>query len=172
MKKFLTRVAFLMATLGFSLGTQAALLFTANLNSLQEVPTNASFATGFGTVLLSDDQTNITVSLFFSGLSGTQTAAHIHGPAIPGVNAPVLFPLPVGQVTNANFTLTPAQVSTLTNELFYFNVHSTVFPGGEIRGQIRAVPVPSTILLTLWGVAAVVARQKKVDLALNRVQPS
>ena len=155
MKKLLTQVAFLMTALGISLGAQAALLFTANLNSLQEVPANVSQATGFGTVLLSDDQTNITVSLFFSGLLGPQTAAHIHGPAIPGVNAAVVFPLPLGQVTNANFTLTPAQVSTLTNELFYFNVHSTVFPGGEIRGQIRAVSEPGTLVLMALGLAGI-----------------
>lgn len=162
MKKFLTQVALLISTLGFSLGTQAALLFTANLNSLQEVPTNASPATGFGTVLLSDDQTNITVSLFFSGLLGPQTAAHIHGPAIPGVNAAVVFPLPLGQVTSATFTLTPAQVLTLTNELFYFNVHSTVLPGGEIRGQIRAVPEPGTLALVGAGFvgSALLGRRK------------
>jgi hypothetical protein len=31
----------------------------------------------------------------------------------------------------------------------YFNIHTSVFPGGEIRGFIREVPEPSALLLTM-----------------------
>ena len=72
----------------------------------------------------------------FAGLSSAQTAAHIHGPAHVGVNAPVLFNLGSGAVSNATFAVTPAQVAQLKAGLFYFNVHTQNFPNGEIRGQI------------------------------------
>lgn len=150
-------------TLTFSLSSHAALLFTSNLDGSQEVPTPVvTPATGFGSVLLSDDQTNITVSLFFSGLSAPQTGAHIHGPALPGVNAPIVFGLPLGQITNAVFSLTPAQISIFTNELFYFNVHSQRFPGGEIRGQIRVVPEPAILFLITLGFAGMMWARKKM----------
>jgi len=35
----------------------------------------------------------------------------------------------------------------------YLNIHSTVVPGGEIRGFIQAVPEPGTVTLALAGLA-------------------
>ena len=64
------------------------------------------------------------------------TGAHIHrGPF--GTNGGVVFPL-----SNPNsptfdfFSLTSLQVIDLLNGDYYVNVHSSAFPGGEIRGQI------------------------------------
>ncbi|MEP6925510.1 MAG: CHRD domain-containing protein, partial [Pyrinomonadaceae bacterium] len=122
-------------------GANATTYFTGTLSSAQEVPTNASTAVGFGRVTLNDAETQITVSLTFSGLSSNQTASHIHGAAPPGANAPVLFNIGSQGATSGTFTalgfaVTPAQVADLKAGLFYFNVHSTNLPGGEIRGQI------------------------------------
>jgi hypothetical protein len=75
------------------------------------------------------------VSLVFSGLSSAQTDAHIHGSATLGVSAPPVFPLPLGQISDFEINVTPAQVQDLKNGLFYINVHSSNFPAGEIRGQ-------------------------------------
>jgi hypothetical protein len=45
--------------------------------------------------------------------------------------------------------LTPAQVADLMNGLSYINIHTSQFPGGEIRGQI----LPSTVAVDpgTWG---------------------
>ena len=39
-----------------------------------------------------------------------------------------------------------ALIAGLNSGLAYANIHNSVFPGGEIRGQLAAVPEPAT-----WG---------------------
>jgi hypothetical protein len=113
-------------------------LFVARLSGPQEVPSTSSSATGTATLLLSPDETTAKVSLSFSALTSAETTAHIHGPASPGNNAQALFTLPLGQFNNLSINLTPAQVQDLKAGLFYINVHSSQFTGGEIRGQFSS----------------------------------
>ena len=142
----------------------ATTLFTAVLDGADQVPANLSPATGFGSVLLNDPMDQITVNLIWSGLSAPATAAHIHGPAGPGVNAAVMFPFTgvpgatAGSIPQQVFAITPTQVSYLQSGLLYFNIHDANFPGGEIRGQIHAavssVPEPGALPMVLAGFAA------------------
>ncbi|MBK8467238.1 MAG: CHRD domain-containing protein [Chloracidobacterium sp.] len=120
------------------------------LSGSEEVPPNGSTATGTGTVSVNAAQTQITVTLDWSSLSSNATAAHIHGPAAAGSNAGILFgmtgvPLsPTGSVPTQSFAISPAQLTQFQNGLFYWNVHSSTFPGGEIRGQILPGPCLAT----------------------------
>jgi len=43
----------------------------------------------------------------------------------------------------------------------YFNIHSDLFPSGEIRGFLLAVPEPATLLLLLPAVAGVVVMRRR-----------
>jgi uncharacterized protein (TIGR03118 family) len=121
--------------------------FVGSLNGAQEVPPTITNARGTGVVILDPGGASAQVSLFFNGLSGPATASHIHGPASPGVDAPILFPFPTtpaatsGSVNNVSITLTPTQLQQLKDGLFYFNVHTAANPGGEIRGQILFNPI-------------------------------
>ena len=123
--------------------------FVAALNTIQEVPppTNSS-GRGACTIVLNLTETQITVNCSFSNLSSNATAAHIHGNAPPGVNAPVLFPLGTppaatsGTLAPAPITVTPAQVADMRAKRLYVNIHSANFPGGEIRGQIKITTTP------------------------------
>jgi uncharacterized repeat protein (TIGR01451 family) len=119
-------------------------LFVANLNGAQEVPPNASTATGTATVLLSPDELSARVSLNFGGLSSPETVAHIHGPAAAGVTGPVLFPLPQGEFTDFEVQLSATEVQNLKNGLLYVDVHSTNFVPGEIRGQFQTSAASSS----------------------------
>jgi len=120
-------------------------LFTAALGGGEETPPNDSRGTGRATLLLDADDKTAHVSLRFGGLSAPQTAAHIHGPASRGQSAPPLFGLPAGGFEDFKLTLTPQQASDLKAGLFYVNVHSTAFPGGEIRGQFGQAAEPSAV---------------------------
>lgn len=119
--------------------------FSAVLSGAQEVPANASTAKGYGYVVLNDAQTSITLYLGFTGLTANATLSHIHTGAA-GANGPVTFDftgaLPAstsGTIPAQTFAITPAQVTALQSGGMYFNVHSSAFPGGEIRGQLGAV---------------------------------
>jgi CHRD domain/PEP-CTERM motif len=130
---------------------------SAMLEPTQEVPARPSMGSGMGWGTLNADTNWLDFNVTFSGLTSPQTAAHFHSPGPPGVNAPVEIPLPLGSPIHFMGTLTDLEESQLLSGLFYVNVHTTMFPGGEIRGQLvvgSAVPEPSTY--GLFGAAALV----------------
>jgi hypothetical protein len=115
--------------------------FIAALNAASEVPPTGTSGKGGGVVQLDAGETGGKAGLLFSSLSSAETAAHIHGPAAIGVNAPILFPLPLGTVTDFAFSPTAQQVADLKAGQHYMNVHSNNFLNGEIRGQLLWNPL-------------------------------
>ncbi len=114
--------------------------FEFGIDGLQEVPANNSLGKGSCTVTLDQASGNVSVGCTYEGLSGPAIAAHIHAAAPPGTNAPVIVPLMAiggtsGTVTGGG-TLTPARLQAMLDGLTYVNVHTQLYPGGEIRGQI------------------------------------
>ncbi|MEP6786909.1 MAG: CHRD domain-containing protein [Acidobacteriota bacterium] len=112
-------------------------VFSSAPTGLQETPVNYSSAAGAGSVVLSAAETQVTVTLYFAGLTSTQTSAAIHGPATAGSTGAVIFALPNGSFTQ-NFAVTAQQAADLKAGLWYFEVRSSDIPLGEIRGQITA----------------------------------
>jgi hypothetical protein len=131
--------------------------FTASLDASQEVPANPSTATGTATVTFDDTTNLLSWTISYSGLTGTSTDAHFHGPAAPGVNAGVRVPIPHTDGLTADTLIGSAVISNafateLFAELWYINIHSTFRTGGEIRGQVLAVPAPASAALLALGV--------------------
>ncbi|MBK8150384.1 MAG: CHRD domain-containing protein [Acidobacteria bacterium] len=140
-RKLVNTFAITVAIAAFAVVASADTYFTGNLTSAQEVPPNGSTATGFGRVTLNSAETQITVSVYWSGLTGPASAGHIHGPAATGANGPIVFNLnptaaASGSVVAATFAVTPTQVADLKAGLHYLNMHMSANPGGEIRGQL------------------------------------
>jgi len=89
-----------------------------------------------------DDNTNqLSWNIPWTGLATAETSMHFHGPALPNQNAGVQVPVP-GLVSPSigNAILAQAQEPNLLGGLFYLNLHSVAFPGGEIRGQVSCIP--------------------------------
>ncbi len=115
--------------------------YTFDMSGGQEVPPTNSTGIGAGFVSIDRDQSNAHYGVVYSNLSGNFTAAHFHN-APPGVNGGVLF-----NITNSFNAFGAADgywdtnFDGATSLLFregqmYVNVHSDLFLGGEIRGNV------------------------------------
>jgi hypothetical protein len=118
---------------------RAGTAFDAVLSGGAEVPPVASQGKGSATLTLERETRTLRYAVEYSGLTGPLTAAHLHGPAGPGANAPPVAPIAVGpSPMEGTTTLTEAQVADLEAGLYYVNLHTAAHPGGEIRGQVAA----------------------------------
>jgi hypothetical protein len=122
--------------------------FGGRLNGAQVVPPVTTDARGAIGVVLNQAETEIQVYCGFIGLSGAQTTAWIHGPAIAGETGPALFDLGTiggtsGRFPVRTFEVTAEQVVQLRSGLLYVQIGSATNPDGEIRGQIRSRTRPS-----------------------------
>jgi hypothetical protein len=119
-------------------------LISPNMDARQVVLGPPSRAVGAYSGLY-DPQTNVlvsTIGYYTSGESSTGvisqpvTAVHLHRGA-PGTNGPIVFTfpsltLPIG----AAVTLSEEDEALLLNNGMYVDVHTQLFPQGEIRGPI------------------------------------
>lgn len=114
-------------------------IYEARLAGTQEVPPVNSGGSGTAEIQVNTDTKAMTWKVTYTGLSGTATGAHIHGPASPGQNAGVVVPFTnvTAQPITGQATITPAQYADLAAGRWYVNVHTAANPGGEIRGQLR-----------------------------------
>lgn len=127
--------------------------FDVALTTAAEVPvcpSAAPGATGRATVAIAPDDSSITTTVTYSGLSGDVTAAHIHAGAA-GVSGPVVLPFsaPLASPLTKTFTAAdyvaapnappdfPSFMTTLKSGGAYINVHTAACKPGEIRGQIQ-----------------------------------
>lgn len=140
----------LLASIGLVLGLAACsaalqLNFSADLTSDAEVPAptlNGATPSGSVTATLNEDEDTLTVSGDFSGLTGSATAAHIHGPAEEGETASPVFTLDVDAAASGNLSgswddISETEVQQLRDGLFYVNVHTNLNAAGELRGQLE-----------------------------------
>jgi hypothetical protein len=153
-------------------------LLDGKLDGTQETPPNGSTATAgeVGNGITYDNSTmtlnvNVAYGLFgFSPLTGDFTATHIHQ-GVVGQPGPVVIPLTAtandthsGLIQNS-VVLTPALETALFADDLYLNIHSTLFPNGEIRAQLipTSVPEPTTWAIVGTGLAGLLMLRRRAS---------
>jgi hypothetical protein len=136
--------------------------YVTRLTGAAEVPNNTPGSEtndpdGFGGAAVTFDLdpaiNEVCWDLTYGNLTGTPLMAHIHGPAAPGVNGPVVIGFTPFSSLGANSAtgcraLTAPEVTVAADIVanpgsYYVNVHTSDFPGGAIRGQLAAGPAPA-----------------------------
>lgn len=110
----------------------------AALTGGEAVPPNDSAGVGAVEATYDTDSNVLNYAVSYDGLTGEATAAHFHGPAAMGENAPPVVPVDgaLASPITGTATLTDAQEADLLGGMWYFNVHTAQYPDGEIRGQV------------------------------------
>lgn len=108
--------------------------FKATLTGGQEIPANPSAATGVAIITYNREGRTFTVEISYSN-GFTPSAGNVHQGAL-GTNGPVIKPFTSLSGTVISGYLNEPQVADLFSNLYYINVQSSLYPAGEIRGQI------------------------------------
>jgi CHRD domain/Secretion system C-terminal sorting domain len=112
--------------------------FAASIDGSQENPPVSTNGSGTGFAIIENNGTQISYRFTIAGLSSNFTASHLHNAAV-GVNGSVVKPLDFGTDSTTTGVWTgfadPMLTQFIKNNI-YMNVHSTNFPGGEMRGQL------------------------------------
>jgi hypothetical protein len=127
------------AVLALSPALADTIKYKATLTGAGEVPANDS--AGTGTIEATYDSAGGTLSWTgsYSGLTGPEAAAHFHGPAPAGANAPVLVPVDAPKSPfEGSAKITEEVAKDFADGKVYFNIHTAAHKGGEIRGQLTA----------------------------------
>jgi hypothetical protein len=176
-------------------------VYLATLSGAAEAPGNASPGSGNVTITIDSAAQTMHVVASFADLVAGNTASHIHccvaAPGTAGVATvtPTFTGFPTGATTGSYDHLFDMTLASSWNAAFitahggttasaftdfvagldagsaYYNIHSSAFPGGEIRGfLVAAVPEPSTYALMLagLGLAAGVAKRRAGLTGLRR----
>ncbi|WP_190246237.1 CHRD domain-containing protein [Gelidibacter gilvus] len=110
-------------------------VYETTLSGANEVPANSSEAKGTATLTFNKDTKIFTLNVTHD--IATPTMGHVHK-AAAGENGSVIFPF-TSLASPISFTspvLTEDQIADLNNGLYYVNIHTELFPGGEIRGNL------------------------------------
>ncbi len=114
---------------------------SGNASGNQEVPPVSTSASAILTGTYNRETNALTYSINWTGLSGTATAIHFHGPAPLGMSAADIHGLTI--ITNGvsgsaagSLVIADSTESHLLDGKIYYNIHTVLNPAGEIRGQV------------------------------------
>jgi len=188
MKNVMNLVSVAAVTFAASAAQGAIVQYSASLDGYSESPPNSSYGYGDATFDYDTITHTLAMSVYFYGLLGTTTVAHIHantavaGTGTAGVASGLTswttglqsgsYTSTVNMLSSATYgsaylaanggtaaSAETALLSAMSIGKAYLNLHSTTYPGGEIRGFINQVPAPG--MLALIGMCGVLTGRRR-----------
>lgn len=122
--------------------------FNVVLEGAQENPLSLSPTVGSGTVQVNTTTKTITYNLSYGALQGVPDAVYFQGPAVRRNVGPVKYTAGSG-AGYGSFTYNPADEADILAGRWYINIYSSLYPSGEIRGQIDSIGAAPLSLITV-----------------------
>lgn len=185
-------LAALLLALGLPSAASAAILtFLGPLSGGAEATPNSSPGAGNAVVTVDTVANTMRIEIAFGGLVSPTTVAHLHCCAAPGSAAGVATAIPTfpgfpegvtsgaydqtfdlmdAATYNPAFVMAAGGVSGALAALLagfadgevYANVHTVMFPGGELRANLNEIPLPAAALMFAAGLVALYRRRRAV----------
>lgn len=114
-------------------------MLSGKFQGAQEVPVASTPATGAAYALVDMGTDSVYVTGNYTGLTAASNNAHVHM-ADPGTAGGILFPVRHSASTagtvHAMSIVSGGAADSISNGHSYVNVHTSTYPGGEIRAQL------------------------------------
>lgn len=116
---------------------------SGNASGSQEIPSNAATGSATLTGTYNKSTNSLSYTINWTGLTNVVTSAHFHGPASTTETASPLVDITIGTngvsgSASATVTISDAVESALLEGKVYYNLHTALFPDGEVRAQVVA----------------------------------
>ena len=115
---------------------------SGNASGSQEIPSNTTTGTATLTGSYNRSTNSLNYTINWTGLTNNLAAAHFHGPASATETAGPMLDITIGTnglsgSASATVTVTDAFESALLDGKVYYNLHTPLYPNGEVRSQVN-----------------------------------
>lgn len=93
---------------------------------------------GWGTFVIDKCSNTLTYHIVINTLTGAETSAALHGPAIHRENGASAHSLPLGNIKTGSWNYPESLEEAIEDGRFYVRINTAAQPNGAVRGQVAA----------------------------------